>query len=120
MKTLLPDLQKDYKEFKNHPLNKYAKTNFQKKVRDEHWIKYFITCSVYEDEWKDKFEFDAQFIKDERHINVNTVSRTNDPKEMWGPYPILQEIEEMFERMRIAYWAEYMTYTKYEKSDLCK
>lgn len=112
MKTLLPDLQKDYYEFQS-VWKPHSKTNFQKKVKDEYWIKYFITCSVYEDEWQDRFIFDAQFCKDERAINIETVAWTNDPEEKWRPYPTIQEIEEMFEKMWVAYWSEH-----YEKFDL--
>lgn len=115
MKTLLPELQKEYKEYKSL-FTEYAKISYQKKVKDKKWIKYFINCDVYDwlNHWTsytskqyDSFEFSAQFCNNNRSINISTVARTNDPLEKRRPYPTLQEIEAMFEKMWIAYGSEY-------------
>lgn len=106
MKTLLNDLKKTYKPFKS-VFYEYSHQQYQKKVFDDKWIKYFINCALYSVNWENQFEFDAQFDKWDRAININTVSRTSDTKEKWRKYPTLNEIEEMFETMRKASWWEY-------------
>jgi len=104
-------LKKSYKPFKS-PRYEYSHQQYQKKFIDSMGIKYFITCALYEDKWVIHFEFDTQFKKNDRAINIKTVSWTSDPEEKWRPYPTLEEVEDMFEKMWIAYWSEY-----YEKSE---
>lgn len=101
------ELLKTYK-FYNKPslMRMYSRCHYQKKIIWKKGIKYFINCSVYSN-WIDHFEFDCQFINDDRSINIQTVSRTNDPEEEYRKYPTLKEIEVMFEKMWIAYWGEY-------------
>lgn len=106
MKTLLKDLEKEYKPFKS-VWYEYSHQQYQKKVIDEKWIKYFINCALYDREWVDYFEFDSQFTFNDRSINIKTVSRTSDYEEQYRPYPTIQEIEEMFGKMRVAYGGEY-------------
>jgi hypothetical protein len=106
MKTLLHELEKNYKPFKS-PRYQYSFQQYQKKFTDEKWIKYFINCALYEHEWKTEFEFDVSFTTNDRSINIKTVSRTSDPEEKWRSYPTLQEVEDMFEKMRVAYWKGY-------------
>ena len=104
MEKLILQLQERYKPF-NSIYYEYSNQQYQLKVVDDRGIKYFINSAVY-GEW-DYFEFDAQFTKDGRAININTVSRTSDPEEKFRPYPTIEEIENMFENMRVAYWSEY-------------
>lgn len=106
MKTLLHELEKTYKPFKS-PWYEYSFQQYQKKITDKKWIKYFINCALYEHEWKTEFEFDVSFTTNDRSINIKTVSRTSDPEEKWRTYPALQEVEEMFEKMWVAYGKGY-------------
>lgn len=106
MKTLLKDLKKEYKPYKSIYYT-YSHQQYQKKITDEKGIKYFINCALYDLDWIDQFEFDAQFTKDERSINIKTVSRTSDPKQKYRQYPTIKEVEEMFEKMWVAYGSGY-------------
>ena len=106
MKTLLHDLEKTYKPFKS-PRYQYSFQQYQKKITDEKWIKYFINCALYQSGREKEFEFDVQLTVNNRSINIKTVSRTSDPEEKWRSYPTLQEVEEMFEKMWVAYGKGY-------------
>ena len=106
MKTLLHEIKETYKPFKS-PWYQYSFQQYQKKITDEKGIKYYINCALYEHEWKTEFEFDVSFTTNDRSITIKTVSRTSDPEEKWRTYPALQEVEEMFEKMWVAYWEWY-------------
>lgn len=106
MKTLLKDLEKEYKPFQSI-WYQHSHQQYQKKVTDEKWIKYFINCALYDREWVDFFEFDATFTTNWKSIEIKTVSRTSDPQEQYRTYPTIQEIEEMFEKIRVAYGSGY-------------
>lgn len=106
MKTLLKDLKKEYKPYKSIYYT-YSHQQYQKKVTDEKGIKYFINCALYDYCWVNHFEFDAHFTVNDRSISLKTVSRTNDPEEKRWKYPKIKEIEEMFEKMRVAYGSWY-------------
>lgn len=117
MIQLHKELLKTYKKCDKHILHEYSKFFYQKKVKDEKWVKYFIDCVVYE--WQnpcyndkkiddyDVFEFRSQFTKNDRAINISTVSWTNDPLEKWRKYPTIEEIEKEFENLWKAYWSKY-------------
>jgi hypothetical protein len=54
---------------------------------------------LYQSGREKEFEFDVQFTVNYRSINIKTVSRPYDPT--------LQEVEEMFEKMWVAYGKGY-------------
>jgi hypothetical protein len=62
---------------------------------------------LYQSGREKEFEFDVQLTVNNRSINIKTVSRTSDPEEKWRSYPTLQEVEEMFEKMWVAYGKGY-------------
>lgn len=94
------------------PQHEKADYMYQKRIEDNKWTKYFINCKVNDmrhvtnREWI-AYTFSAQFEKDERCIEVSTVQRFTDPQEKYRPYPTIQEVEYLFEKMRVAYGGEY-------------
>lgn len=93
-----------YKYFKPSVLYPYSKCLYQKKCRE--W-EYYINCTVYEDDRKwikfDNYTFEVQFEKDDRPIQIQTVQWFNDTEEKYRPYPIIQEVEDMIDKMYLAY-----------------
>ena len=94
MKQLKPELEKSgYKYFKPNLIHRYSKWFYQKKIWD-----YFINCIVYDNYWNwDNYEFEVQFDKDEKAINIQTVQWFNDTHEQFRKYPTLKEVENLIE-----------------------
>ena len=101
MKQLNEELEKAwYKKFDKSPLYEYSEHFYQKKIRDD----YYINCIVYNHpDWYEVYTFDAQFTYNYKSINIETVNWHWDPTEKYRPYPTLQEVEEMFDKMYNAY-----------------
>ena len=101
-----------YKQFQDtiHP----EAISYQKAFRDEKGKKYFISAQDWQDldrflnrNWSERVDFSAQFTVNDRCIEVRTLQRFTDSEAKRRSYPTLQEVEDMFEKMRIAYGQEY-------------
>jgi hypothetical protein len=67
---------------------------------------YYINCIVYEssdDLSIDTYQFEVQFIINDRAINISTVNWFGDYEEKYRKYPTIQEVEKMFEKLYKAY-----------------
>jgi len=100
-KDLIEQLEEAwYKFYKKHVLYENSKWFYQKKVWDYH-----INCIIYYDSFKDwdVYEFNVQFTKDDRSIDIWTVHWFWYEEEEYRKYPTLQEVEEMFNKLYKAY-----------------